>query len=183
MKDLIRKEMSEKRASVSGEEIKNKSDKIKENLFSLKEFEKAKIIMLYVSKDNEVLTHEMIKECLSEKTVCVPVTDIKNKKLIISKIDSFDELKKGSFDILQPVEVKKIKKDKIDLVIIPGLAFDRKGSRIGYGIGYYDIFLKKMNVLKIALAFDFQITENIENQEHDVRMDMIITESGIIYCK
>jgi 5-formyltetrahydrofolate cyclo-ligase len=79
--------------------------------------------------------------------------------------------------------IKEVSIESIDLIIVPGVVFDRNGNRIGHGMGYYDRLLKKShNIPRIGLAFEFQIVKKIEAEEHDERIDMIITEDRIINC-
>ena len=78
--------------------------------------------------------------------------------------------------------IREFNPDKLDLVIVPGIAFDKKGHRIGYGYGYYDRFLKtiKKKAVKIGLAFDFQLIESIPEEEHDVPMNIVVTDKEIL---
>ncbi len=185
MKQPLKSEIFEKRNSLSKEEIKEKSDKIKDNLFSLKEFEEAKNIMFYVSANSESDTQEIIKELLNnkEKTIVVPYTIKGDFKLYISELKDFNELEPKTFEILEPKEpyTREFNTDKLDLVIVPGIAFDKKGHRIGYGYGYYDRFLKtiRKDAVKIGLAFDFQLIEKIPEEEHDVPMDIVVTDKEV----
>ncbi len=180
MKQKLREIILEKRNSLTKEDILKKSNKIMEKLFSLPEFKKAKKIMFYVSKDNEVFTHNMIKELINKKKILVPVTDYENKNLIISELKNFSDLEPGYYGVLEPKKIKKVNPKDIDIVIVPGVVFDKKGNRIGYGKGYYDIFLKKTKAFKIGLAFDFQVVEEIKKEEFDVAIDIIVTEKEII---
>jgi len=180
MKKALRKESLEKRDLLQKEDIIEKSKSIKEKLFLLPEFINAKTIAFYVSKGSEVFTHNIIKELLGEKRILVPKT--MDNEIVFSEIDSFDELKPGRFDILEPVEIKEVNHDEIDLIIVPGIVFDKKGHRIGYGYGYYDKILKKINCKKIGLAFSLQIVDNIPKEEYDVAVDKVITEEEVIDC-
>ncbi len=187
MKSKLKPEIFEKRKALSKEEVSLRSERIKERLYSLGEFKKAKNIMIYVSFNNEADTMGIIGESLKnkEKAVLVPYVN-KDKLLQISKINSFDDLEPKTFGILEPKEgkIRKFDAEKLDLVIVPGIAFDRRGHRIGYGKGHYDRFLENLpkQVKKIALAFDFQLIEKIPEEKHDVAMDIIITEKEIIKC-
>ncbi|MBN1157117.1 5-formyltetrahydrofolate cyclo-ligase [Candidatus Woesearchaeota archaeon] len=182
MKSAIRKQLLERRNSISSEGILRKSKKIKRLLFRLPEYKKAKSVLFYVSKSKEVCTIEMIKEALKEKTVAVPKTDKKNKKLILSKIKSLGELKEGCFGILEPVKINKIEMYEIDLIIVPGVAFDRECRRIGHGHGYYDRLLSKAKAPKIGLALESQIVDRIPAEPHDVEVNKVVTEERIIEC-
>ncbi|MBL7056028.1 5-formyltetrahydrofolate cyclo-ligase [Candidatus Woesearchaeota archaeon] len=186
MKEKIRKEILAKRDSLSEEEKLEKNTKIKNALYSLEEFRKAKSIMFYVSFNNEVDTREIIKELLEkkEKKVIVPYVLEGNKMLQVSKINDFNNLEPGTKGILEPKKeiVEGFDTESIDLVIVPGTAFDRKGNRIGFGYGYYDIFLEGSNAKKIALAYDVQLVENIETEDHDVPVEVVITDKEVILC-
>lgn len=177
MKKSLRKEILEKRDNLGG--IKEKSRIIKEKLFNSEEYQNSKTVMFYVSFISEVYTHDMIKEALRDKIVVVP--KLKGNCLIPCRIDSFNELDfKNEYGILEPSGVNGIDKDKIDLVIVPGVVFDKEGYRIGYGKGCYDIFLEGMKSKKIGLAFDAQVVDALPTEKHDVRMDKTITEKRII---
>ena len=181
MKATIRKKIIETRNRCSDEDIIKNSKKIKTKLFSLKEFKKAKTVMFFVSFGKEVNTHEMIKQALNNKTVAVPV--VKNNKLLISKIDRFEDLDKlNKYKIPEPSKIKGVDISDIDLVIVPGVAFDCEGYRVGYGKGYYDRFLNDFEKLKIALAFECQIVKVCPKEDHDVIVDKIITEKRVIKC-
>lgn len=188
MKRALKHEIFEKRKALSKEEVKEKSLKIKENLFSLEEFKKAKNIMFYVSFNNEAGTREAIKELLAkkEKTVVVPYVLENYPILQLSELKNFDELEEKTFGILEPKElyIREFNYEKLDLVIVPGIVFDKKGYRIGYGHGYYDRFLKtlKKGVKKIGLAFELQVVDEIPEEEHDVPVDIVVTEKRVLRC-
>jgi 5-formyltetrahydrofolate cyclo-ligase len=170
MKHALKHEILGKRKALSNEELIEKSRKIKENLFSLAEFKKARNIMFYVSFNSEVDTCEAIKELLSEKekTIAVPYVRKNCPEMQLS------ELK----------HIKDFSPEKLDIVIVPGIAFDNQGYRIGYGHGYYDRFLKtlKSSVKKIGLAFELQIVDKIPRKEYDVPVDAVVTEKRVLRC-
>ena len=180
-KAKIRREMLQKLKNQANWERVRKSELIKERLFSLPEFENAKIVMFYVSTSYEVNTQFMIDEAISlDKKIAVPVTLSREKGLIPSLLsDPERELTLGCYGILEPKPacIKEVSIDEIDLVIVPGLAFDKRGNRIGHGSGYYDRFLKKVpsKVPLIGLAFDFQILENISPCSHDIPVTKLVT--------
>ena len=186
MKEDFRRELMKIRKSLSKNEIGDNSYRIKESLFALKEFEQGETILFYVSYDNEVYTHEMIKESMAlGKNVIVPVSDKKYRKLILSKLENWDDLKLGSYGILEPVgnKIKEISLEENDLIIVPGVGFDERGNRIGHGKGYYDDLLSKSKAPHIGLAFESQIVKEIPTEEHDMPVDKIITEKRVIDCK
>ena len=157
-----------------------KSLKIKELLFESKEFKSAEVILFYLSFDGEVDTYSMIKDSLKMgKTIVVPFIEKRNKDLIPSRIKGLSsrDLKEGPYGIKQPTRLDSIDIERIDLAIIPGVAFDRKGRRLGRGKGYYDRFLKRLHpsAKKIGLAFEFQILPDLTTSPHDFCLDKIIS--------
>ncbi len=178
MKNRIRKELLEKRNKLSVYELLKKSNEIISKLVSLEEFKKAEKLLCYISFDNEVYTHGLIKEYVGKKKIAVPV--VRGNELILSYINDWNDLSTGAYGILEPREIKIALPEDIQVAIIPGIAFDKKGYRIGYGKGYFDRLLPKMNALKIALAFDFQLLDELPREKHDVKMDMIITDKRIL---
>lgn len=180
-KKELRRIFLKTRSELAAEDIIEKSAKIMSRLFSLSEFRGAKTIMFYVDAGNEVKTRDGITKALSEgKRVVVPKVK-KGYGLLAIEIKSLDELSPGTFGILEPAGEKGISPEEIDLVVVPGVAFDKKGNRMGYGAGYYDSFLPKLRpeVKKVAIAFEMQVTDSLPAEEHDVKMDLIITENTI----
>jgi len=187
MKSTIRTSLISQRNKMPFPEIIQKSALIKERLFGLEEFQRSHTILFYVSYGSEVATHEMIQACLaSGKKVVVPCTDAKNRKLSLSELQRWEDLGAGAYHIQEPrVECRcEVSLDAVDLIIVPGIAFDLAGHRIGHGMGYYDRLLSKnIKATKIALAFELQLVEKIPAEYHDVSVDMIITERRIIHTK
>ena len=159
---------------------------IKERLFRSPEFINAKTIMFYVSTKDEVKTEFMIKDALKlGKKVVVPISDLKKRTLHLSEIKDFDnELEPGVFNILEPEKefLRPVSAEEVDLVIVPGVAFDEEGDRIGYGMGFYDRFLRtiRKHVPVIGLAYELQIVDDIPVDDTDVTVDKIVTEERII---
>lgn len=139
--------------------------------------------MFFVSFNNEVDTHEIIKSALKNKTVVVP--KVVHHEIEPSLIIDFDNLvPSGRFNIPEPIEIMKIANKNINMVLVPGIAFDKEGYRLGYGFGFYDKFLKKVpKAIKIGLAFDFQVVGNVPRESHDVPVDLVVTEEKIVKCK
>ena len=183
MKNQLKESILEKRNSLSKQEILEKSEKIEDKLFNLEHFRKSKTIMFFVSFNSEVDTRNMIKKSFQNKTVVVPkVAQHEINPSIIIDIDNL--IPAGKFGIFEPIEAMKIAYKNIDLVLVPGIAFDKTGHRIGYGFGYYDKFLKKVpKAIKIGLCFDFQIVDKIPHEEHDVPVDFVVTEERVLECK
>lgn len=178
-KEKIRKKLIKKRNSLSTYEVLKKSNEIILNLKKLKEFKKARRIACYISFGNEVYTHGLIKEFLNKKEILVPFVDREKKELKLSYIKDWKELHQGAYGILEPKkEFLKIRND-VDLILVPGIAFDERGHRIGYGEGYFDRLLSKIDAVKIGLAYEFQILKEIPYEEHDEKVDIIVSEKKI----
>jgi 5-formyltetrahydrofolate cyclo-ligase len=177
-----RKKYRKLRQSQNLLDLFKKSKIITEKLVELDECKGRKKIMMYVSYGSEVMTFDIINLALmSEMRVFIPYLDDNN--LGISEIFNLSDLKITYYGALEPKHKDNFNKENIDIVVVPGIAFDIKGNRIGSGLGFYDRFLKNTNVVKIALAFDFQIIDNINPSKEDIPMDIIITEKRVIKCQ
>lgn len=187
-KTTIRKEILEKRNSQDPKIRIAQSRSIIRTLLSRKEFQEADKILIYLSKDGEVGTDNLLGRAFElGKRVYVPVVDRESDELHISELPGPDtSFRLGAFGVREPEEedLNFVSPDQIDLVIAPGLAFDRRGGRIGYGKGYYDRLLNRLGsqVPRIALAFDFQVLDTVPQEENDIQVDAIITEKSTMNC-
>lgn len=181
MKHKIRRHIIAKIKSYSALEKSKKSAIIKDRLFNEKEFKKAKLVMFYVSLKDEVDTLSMIDEAVKMgKRVCVPVILKEEKRLIAGEIkDREKDLERQHFGIYQPIagHVREVPLENIDLVVVPGIAFDRNNVRLGRGHGYYDRFLCGLpkDTRTIGIAFDFQVLEYLPKDSHDIPVWKTIT--------
>lgn len=184
-KEHIRKEIYEKRSLLTNEYILTESNKIIDLLMKQPEYVMADVILTYVSFEQEVETIPLILASLHlNKRVAVPKI-MKKGIMEFIEISNINDLRPGKFGILEPVSKIPITYNpaKRYLAIMPGLAFDRKLHRIGYGGGYYDRYfncIKNIHLTSIAIAFDFQIYEEIPSEKYDFRPDKIITPSEIL---
>ena len=187
-KELLRKRIKNLLNKHNPSLLEAKSKLIRSHLFSLPEYRNSSLIMFYVSIGGEVYTYDMIREALGEnKEIAVPLILKSQNIMLPCRISDFTDLEPGSFGILQSVKekIQNIPLSSIDLIIVPGMAFDRNGNRLGRGKGFYDRFLYLIGseITKIALAFSFQIVEQVPINKNDIFMDKIVTEEGIIECK
>ncbi|MFH1768438.1 MAG: 5-formyltetrahydrofolate cyclo-ligase, partial [Candidatus Omnitrophota bacterium] len=164
------------RLKAQKEEIKvRKSKAIKEKLFKTDVFKKAKRVMFYLSFGGEVDTRDMIKaaEALG-KIILLPVC--RNKALKACLFDSRTGLRRGLYGISEPKLKRYVDLKKINLVVAPAVAFDKKGNRLGRGKGYYDHFLKRLSLktTSVGLAFDFQVLPSIPVSSADVKVNKVI---------
>lgn len=159
------------------------SDVISQRILQQPFITNAMSIMVYCPLKDEVDITPVIQQILKErKQLIVPKTDRENTTIIPCVINNpAHELSHGYAGILEPVEMQPVEYGQIDVILVPGRVFDRNGHRIGRGGGYYDRFLLNTPVaLKVGIAFDFQMVPMIDVHEHDVLMDLIITENELI---
>ncbi|MDH3829470.1 MAG: 5-formyltetrahydrofolate cyclo-ligase [Desulfobacterales bacterium] len=187
VKSQIREEIAEKFAALSANEIAEKTKAIENRLFDFANFLESKITLLYVNNKHEVLTANILKRAyIYNKIVVLPVYNTENFEMELKKVDNLEkDLNPGPRDILQPDEsrCKVVPIDKIDIAIIPAVALDEKGGRIGSGNGYYDRLIPRLAITtrKVALAFEEQIIPQVPIESHDKHVDIIITENRVIY--
>lgn len=179
--------MLRQRKELDPKEVERLSNIIINKLIQSKEFKKANTIMTYVSYPNEAQTDSLIHQVISMgKTMAVPICDKSTVNLIPSKLTDLGQLETGYFGLREPKKeyFQPVDKKNIDMIIIPGVAFDKSGNRIGHGKGYYDNFFKDIpkTTPKIALAFQYQIIDDEwEIDDWDIKMDGILTENGYIF--
>lgn len=187
-KSQIRKDILAKRGSLRISECLRKSHKIKEKLFSLSEFKESSRVAFYMALPKEVQTKDMVREAIGlGKKVILPRIVPGENTLLLSEVKDIDsELETGPFGVLEPKEesYRPVALAEVNLIIVPGVAFDLKGHRLGFGKGFYDKLLSKANspIFTIGLVFDFQLMPEIPALRHDVKMRKIITEKRIIAC-
>lgn len=181
-KQEIRECINAKKKALSAEQIQQYSDTLTQKFITQDFFINSSVLYAYMSYNQEVLTNGIIEHAWKcGKKVAVPKTFDKSY-MEFCYINSFEELESGYCNIPEPKTLKIARETEI-LILMPGLAFDKQFSRIGYGGGFYDKYLaehSEYKFLKVALGFDFQLYESIETQEHDVRMDVIITPSTVL---
>ena len=132
-----------------------------------------------MSVSNEVDTHALIRDALDDgKCVAVPVAR-KGRPMIQVRISDLSELVPAPFGLLEPAEGSwdPVPPGAFDLVIVPGLAFDHRGNRIGFGGGFYDRFLSGLDAARVGVAYEFQLGETLPTEPHDVGLDWLVTES------
>ena len=183
----IREDIANTISALSENEINEKTTAIQNRLFEFANFLESKIALLYVSQNMEVPTNSIIeKSYIYNKIVVLPAFDPESFKMTLMKVDSArQELIPGPRGVLEPdaSKCKVVPMDRIDIAIIPGLAFDEKGGRIGSGTGYYDRLIPRLAITtrKVALTFEEQIVPQIPMESHDKHVDIIITDKRIIY--
>lgn len=186
-KATLRQEMLVKRRALSRSERTHLSRRIADRLLDLDAWDRAALVHLYVGAlDGEVETGEIAREAWrSGKRVACPVVEWDPPRLVHHEIDSLDELVVDARGLRQPDPsiAPSIEPAEIDLVVAPGLAFDRAGNRIGFGAGFYDRFLAGLDATVVALAYSLQVSRGVPHGPHDVPVDWIVTEDETIRCR
>ena len=189
-KKELRKEAKSYRKSLSKNDRPDKSNAIIINLKALKEYQKAEVILMYASLPDEVetlsLIHELTEE--GERQVYCPVTQ--GDEMEFYRISSLEDLNEGNFHVLEPESLAErrlvLQNDVHYCILMPGLMFDKRGNRLGYGKGYYDKYLarvpKDVNLTTVALSYDAMVKDAIPAEETDWRANYVVTENEVIYC-
>ena len=175
-KDLLRKEMFELRKSLGAEQRKRASEKVCKQLIDVVKEHNLKSVHCFIPMGNEVDVRSFIEYCLGQSIIVVCPKTLKKtqlKHLILSDLTSVE---KGVFGTVYPSGDNEFTKE-LDLIVVPGLAYDNQGGRLGYGGGYYDTFLATQpNALKVGVGFQSQLIAEVPMEEHDVKLDMIISK-------
>ena len=185
-KSEIRKRILQIRGQLTQDDVVKKSEAIIQQVLKTPEYHEADNVLLYADYNNEVMTKGLFENCIKHrKKVYFPKTDHLTSTMEFYRVISVQQLEKGFKGILEPREISenryKLNKSEDTLVIVPGVAFDINGYRVGYGKGYYDKYLSdKRQLSTIALVFACQIVDEVPYGEYDIKMDKIVTEE-IIY--
>lgn len=172
-KDNLRKLMLERRKNILNK--KELSTIIVNKLLDLDIYKNSRVIALYYSLCDEVDTKDLIIKSL-DKIVLLP--RIINDKIVFIEINSNTKYEKSNIGVMEPIGT--IYDGAIDLIIVPGVAFDREHNRLGFGKGYYDKYLKDKDIYKIGICFNKQLTDTLPIDDYDIKMDLIITEKELI---
>ncbi len=175
-KNELRKMILEQRKALSDEEVYELSIQICNKVREMQEYKDAEDICMYMPANNEVDVTFLIEDAWnSGKTVWLPKTA--GRRMDFFKFDRNTPLSEGSYKILEPESDIMLEPDEKTLILMPGVAFSMDGGRIGYGTGYYDIYLEQHSESrKVAVGYDFQIVDELPVEEHDIKPDYIISE-------
>lgn len=179
MKDELRSRMKKQRRALSKEMRERFSTQIQEHVWPL--LENAKSVMLYADNFGEVQTAPLAEKLLQKGIGVYYPRVLGEGQMEAVRIAALSELAPGAMGILEPVG-NEIARDA-DVIILPGLAFSKAGARLGFGAGYYDRFLENSCGRFVALAYSFQVVDEIPVQPHDIPVHMIVTENGVHDCK
>lgn len=179
-KYLIRKKINNLKKVLDTAEKISAAEEVFQRLESNAAFVLAERILMYHSLPDELSTHAFLRKWKSVKQFYLP--RVNGVDLDILPYDE-SRLELGSFHIEEPSGNDTVNPEEIELVIVPAVAYDRKGNRVGRGKGFYDRFLKNTKALKIGVGYDFQLVDEVDSEEHDVAVDIVITQSSTIIVK
>lgn len=175
-KTTLRREIRAAKKAVPFLEKMQRSQAIMHQVEQLPRFIQAQTILLYWSMDDEVQTHDFVEKWYKQKNILLPCVD--GDDLRLRAYTGADHMTAGEqFGIGEPTGAEFTDYAKIDIIIVPGVAFDRQGNRMGRGRGFYDRLLQRTpDAYKIGVAFDFQMRNTIPTEPHDIPMDKVVSE-------
>ncbi len=179
-KSDIRSRLLEMREQLGDGEVRQAGEAVTRRLTETDFYQRATCFSCYVSVRNEVNTHTLIRFAIEAgKRVAVPVLTSERGEMIHREIDSLENLEPNPLGLLEPPEGAgaHVLPEAFDLIVVPVVAFDRRGYRIGFGGGYYDRFLAGTSALKVGLAYDFQRLDEVPSGPQDQRLDRVFTET------
>jgi 5-formyltetrahydrofolate cyclo-ligase len=182
-KNTLRQILLAKRKALTATEVGSASRSIQERFLASGEFGTSQVLALYAPIHNEVETDAVLSVALdAAKTVLYPV--VNGESLEFRRVSSHEELQKGAFGIPEPLASCAVISPRMaDFIVIPGVGFDLRGKRIGYGKGFYDKALHSLEGTGkfVGFCYDFQLVDEIVHEPHDVKLDLIITEKRVVY--
>ena len=174
MKKTLRKKFISERNSLASDYRNSSTNTIFATLEEQNFFESSEKIFIYVGFGSEIKTETFIKKWINKKQIFVP--KIENGKMNLIRLKSWDELAPGHFGVLEPTS-SDYYEGKIDLVVTPSIVFDKNGYRLGYGKGYYDKYFSSREYdISVGLSYHKLLQDNVPKEDHDIKVDVIITE-------
>lgn len=179
LKKQLRKEVAQHKKQYSAQALAAFSFSAVNILQSINDFESAQTVCLYHSLPDEINTHGIIEKFYKQKNIILPV--VVGDNLLLKPYKGIEHTTSGPFGIIEPaLYIEPISPETIDLIVIPGMAFDRNGNRLGRGRGFYDRLLKTVKAPRIGICFDFQLVGNVPTEPFDVRMNKIVTNTEVV---
>ncbi len=178
LKQFLRRNLIQRREKLDLDTFSNNSKQAQKNFITLNEYLNANVVALYFSFQNELDTLEIVKHSIeSQKLLTLPFIN-QNDELQFNRYTFGNTLDTNKYGIAEPKNSELV--ESHDLFLVPGVAFDLSGYRLGFGKGYYDKYLSRYSGIKVGFCHDFQLVDKIEHEEHDVKMDIVVTEKQII---
>lgn len=170
---LIKKGVDDAEAQIAAE-------KVFARIEAMAEFQRAEKVLVYHSLPDELPTHAFIERWCGAKELFLPRVNGDSLDVLPYRVTC---LQPGAFNIEEPIGDDIVETNEIDLIIVPGIAFDADGNRVGRGKGYYDRLLAEARAVKIGVGYDFQLVESIDAEAHDVKVDAVVTDLRNIFIK
>ena len=179
-KKALRSQIKEQKRQMTAHQIESASQRLTELFVATEQYRQAKTVYGYLPYNQEVRTTGLLQRALQEgKRVAVP--KIYGDEMRFIYLDDLSLVEKSSFGIPEPIADEPVADDPTALVLMPGLAFTKRGDRMGYGGGYYDKFLaNEPHHPTVALCYDFQIVDRIPTDDHDIPVDIVLSAKGEI---
>ncbi|MDR1121724.1 MAG: 5-formyltetrahydrofolate cyclo-ligase [Dysgonamonadaceae bacterium] len=177
-KDILRKEIAVRKQRYAAEELNRWSSNIKTQIEKLTVFEQAETVLLYCSLPDEVQTFALLSGWMTVKHCLLP--QVQGNELIVREHRPGNHLQTGYRGIFEPTGNIFSDLNRIDLILVPGVAFDANKNRLGRGKGYYDRLLTQTTATTVGICFDFQLVEKVPVEDHDVAMDYVVTPTRLL---
>ncbi|MBE7032094.1 MAG: 5-formyltetrahydrofolate cyclo-ligase [Ruminococcaceae bacterium] len=183
-KNEIREQNKALRRQMSRIDAEKKSQAAAKLFLESELYKTSRQLMLYMPLGNEVDLIKVKNVALADgKRVVLPVTERNSGIITPICVDEEIVFAKGNFSVMEPQSTDIADMARTDVVLVPGIAFDKSGARVGFGKGCYDMLLERYNGIKIGVCYDFQLQSEIQAEEHDIKMDFLLTESGLKKCE
>lgn len=177
-KARLRRDLLQMRNNLPEGERWRRSERIHTHLRATDAWRDATTVAFYVSIGSEVDTRDALPAACAEKRVVAPATDLAAHRITLHEVQDPEALEPGAFGVPEPAG-PIVDPGEVDLVLVPGLAFDPRGNRVGYGAGYYDGLLAEVACPTAGLAYAFQVVDEVPATAHDVPVAMVVTEDGV----
>ncbi|NKB23099.1 MAG: 5-formyltetrahydrofolate cyclo-ligase [Kiritimatiellae bacterium] len=176
-KEIMRRDMRHRRKETDPSWILKASERIQHAIMERDEFTKAQSVGCYFALPYEVQTRLIVKTCWDQgKRVCVPAFNETQNRYELAWLSSLQETKSRRSNIREPLVINRAGFIDTDLIMVPALAYDPQGGRLGHGGGHYDHLLGAWSGIKVGVCFHFQIFEQVPMDTHDIPVDIVITE-------
>ena len=181
-KEELRKRVAALRRALPAEARAQRAALMCERLLALEEFQRARVVATYMPLRFEIAPTVATERAFAlGKVVALPRVDSLTKTVTLHRYVAGDELEESSFMVKEPLESAAIVPPQdVDVVLVPGLAFDAHGQRLGFGQGFYDRLLLHMRALRIGLCFDFQLLAEVPSFPHDLPVDCVVTDLRVL---
>ena len=179
-KKNIRERIRSLRCGFDSVWIEQASPLVTEKVLALPQFESARVVSCFLSLPHEVQTEDLIEMCWqSGKRVCVPSLEKTSRDYELAWLEAGEETAPGPFKIRQPKKIRRAQPADVDLMIVPAMAFDRRGNRLGHGCGHYDRLMAKCPGYKVGMVFEVQMVDEVPVEAQDVSVDIVVTEQNL----